>query len=293
MSNQVYEIITERIIAELQKGVVPWHKPWKSSGPMNLVSKRAYRGVNTWLLGVSQYASPYWLTFKQAKALGGSVRAGQKATPVVFWKPVKSKDKTSGEEKTFPLLRYYSVFNVEQCDGLEKHIPVDVAKTVAPIDAAAAIVEGMPDKPTIQHGGTRACYAPGSDTVTMPPRDTFDNGEFYYSTLFHELTHATGHVSRLDRKGITESAGFGSETYSKEELVAELGAAFLCAEAGIVERLIDNSAAYINNWLGALKQDVKLVVQAAAQAQKAADYILNRKPAEAPAAPAATAEEND
>ena len=288
----VYSIITERICALLEKGTIPWHKPWTTPNagdamPRNLASRKPYRGVNVFLLHAMSYASPFWLTFKQAQAMGGNVRKGERATPVVFWKwlDVENSERDEqgkGKSERVPMLRYYSVFNVAQCDGIEAPQPEgsDTTKrTHSPIETAEQIVSAMPKLPAIAHGGNRACYSPALDRVDMPQAETFDSGENYYSVLFHELTHATGHESRLNRKGVAGSDGewsaFGSTPYAREELVAEMGAAFLCGQAGIVERTIDNSAAYVAGWLERLKNDQKLVVIAAAQAQKAADFILN------------------
>ena len=259
----VYEQITDRIISMLEAGTVPWRKPWnvQTGLPRNLVTKKAYRGINTFLLHAMSYESPYWLTFRQAQELGGTVRKGEKACPVVFWRQLEVEDKESHEIEKIPMLRFYYVFNTAQVDGL-KNIPVIVAL--------------MPKRPEIKHGLAKAFYSPGVDIVAMPDRARFDTEAGYYATLFHELTHATGHASRLNRPTLTESAGFGSNPYCREELVAELGAAFLCGHAGI-ENTIQNSAAYLQNWLEALQNDNKLIVQAAAQAQKAADFILGTK----------------
>lgn len=278
----VYQIITDRIIAMLEKGTVPWQKPWNggANAPKNLVSGKEYRGVNSFILAASGFESPYWLTFKQAAALGGSVRKGEKATPVVFWKwlEVDDNDSVTGK-KRIPLLRYYSVFNVAQCDDIPADklpAPVTERKHTA-VEEAEAVVQAMPKKPAIKLGHSAAFYSPASDFVGMPSPETFKASEYYYGTLFHELTHATGHASRLARKGIVEFDEFGSDQYAGEELVAEMGAAFLCGHVGIVDRVVDNSAGYISHWLGKLRDDRKLVVQAAAQAQKAVDFILNKK----------------
>lgn len=286
--SDVYSIITERVIALLQQGVVPWQKPWQGGqhAPRNLISGREYRGVNVFLLNAASYTSPFWITFKQAQELGGNVRRGEKACPVVFWKWLDAADDASGERKRIPFLRYYSVFNVTQCEGIEASVPIiDGAKRQHdPIAVAETIVGAMPKRPEIRHGLDRAFYSPSADFVGMPSPERFRSGEDYYSVLFHELTHATGHTSRLNRKGVGSTDGewsaFGSESYSKEELVAEMGAAFLCGHTGIVERTLDNSAAYVAAWLGRLKEDHRLIVQAAAQAQKASDFILNRQSAE-------------
>ena len=283
MKDTVYQVITERVMALLKQGVVPWQKPWASSEamPRNLVSRKAYRGVNVFLLHALGYESAFWLTFKQAQALGGNVRKGEKACPVVFWKwlDVEGEQDEQGKAKRVPLLRYYSVFNVAQCDGIELPALDGTRREHNPIADAECIVAAMPKCPTIQHTGARACYWPSFDRVDMPKAETFRTAQDYYSVLFHELTHSTGHESRLNRKGVSGSEGewsaFGSTPYAREELVAEMGAAFLCGHAGIVERTIENSAAYVSSWLERLSDDVRLVVTAAAQAQKAADFILN------------------
>jgi antirestriction protein ArdC len=281
----VYDVITERVIALLEKGTIPWQKPWSTSGdalPRNLVSRKPYRGVNVFLLHAMSYGSPYWLTFKQAQELGGHVRKGEKSTPVVFWRWLEVDERDGRARlKRVPMLRYYSCFNVAQCEGIEAHEPEGAEREHTPIEAAESIVARMPKLPAIAHGGERACYWPGFDRVDMPGPETFATPEHYYSVLLHELTHATGHASRLNRKGVAGTDGewsaFGSTPYAKEELVAEMGAAFLCGHAGIVERTLDNSASYIAGWLKRLRNDGKLVVQAAAQAQKAADYVLDVK----------------
>jgi antirestriction protein ArdC len=273
----VYEVITERIISMLEKGTVPWQKPWKvATGlPRNLISKKPYRGINTLLLHSMSYESPFWLTFHQAQQLGGIVRKGERACPVVFGKRVKEQDEQTGEETGYTVLRLYNVFNTAQIDGL-KNIPAP-AETPATVNSTAAdIVALMPKRPEIKYGMAKAYYSPSVDIVAMPDRTRFDSEAHFYSTIYHELTHATGAKSRLNRQTLTESAGFGSNPYCKEELIAEMGAAFLCGYAGI-ENTIENSAAYVQNWLEQLQNDKTLIVQAAAQAQKAADFILGTK----------------
>lgn len=280
--SSVYDRITERVIELLSKGTIPWHKPWnvKRGFPRNLVSKKAYRGINVFLLHAMNYESPFWLTFHQAQQLGANVRRGEKACPVVFWKHYETKDKTSGETIKIPVLRFYYVFNVAQCEGMgELPDPAPMAATTKP----AEIVDKMPQRPDIKHGMAKAFYSPGGDFVGMPNRERFTSEDEYFSVLFHELTHASGAAHRLNRPTITEANGFGSEEYSKEELIAEMGAAFLCGQAGIAERTLNNSAAYLQNWLEALRNDKTLIVQAAAQAQKAADFILGTKFEDAPA----------
>ena len=281
-NNAVYELVTQRVVSLLESGVIPWRKPWITAEldgnniPRNAVSKRRYRGINSFLLGLSPYADPRWLTFKQAKELGGFVKSGEKASPVVFWKWLEIEDEETGEKKDIPFLRYYSVFNVEQTEGCKvAELPkVEKPCLASRLEAAENVVSGMPNAPAIYHdGGSAAYYRPSNDTVHMPELEYFLSTEGYYSTLFHELGHSTGHETRLNRPGITELASFGSEKYSKEELVAEFTAAFLTNHCGI-DNHIPQNAAYIDSWLSALKKDVKMAVIAAAQAQKAADYIL-------------------
>ncbi|TKJ41180.1 hypothetical protein CEE37_05815 [candidate division LCP-89 bacterium B3_LCP] len=276
-----YQVITDRICDLLEKEEIPWQKPWNAGNdmPRNLVSGKEYRGINPFLLASMRFTSPYWLTFKQANDLSGGIKAGEKGTPVVFWKWIEREDEVTGEVDKIPFLRYYTVFNLTQTVGIpEDKIPAltEETKEFKPIETAERIVAGMPRRPEIQHVESQAYYRPSADLVNMPKKKLFKSDEEYYSTLFHELTHSTGHENRLNRKGITELQGYGSHSYSKEELCAELGSAFLCGESGIVERVIDNSAGYIQGWLKRLRSDKKFLVQAASQGQKAADFILNK-----------------
>ncbi len=286
MAKSVYEIVTERLLEKLEQGTVPWHKPWAAGGaPRNLISGKEYRGVNVFLLGCQGFTSPYWLTFKQARSLGGSVRKGERATPVVFWKWIEraSEDPETGETETqkIPLVRYFSVFNVEQCDGISHArlvVEPDEPEPFNPIESAEAIVSGYPKPPAIAHDGrASAFYRPATDSIHMPTQETFDSEAAYYGTLFHEIGHSTGCEKRLARPGVTNRIRYGSHEYSLEELCAEMSAAVLLAEAGIdSEGLVDNSAAYISSWVKALRNDKKLVVFAGAQAQRAVDHILDR-----------------
>ncbi len=296
MSQKIYDMITDRIIALLEAGVVPWRKPWKAgeSAPRNLVSRKAYRGINAMLLAHTGFSSPYFLTFNQAKALGGRVKKDEHGFTVIFWKFIDAKkarkedeDEEHGRNRRgrIPLLRYYHVFNLDQVEGIpEGRIPAKPAAILtdhSPIEEAEAIVEGMPQRPEIRHADRdRACYHPFLDRVTMPFSFLFDHMEDFYNVLFHELCHSTGHPDRLARKSLETHAAFGSEEYSREELVAEMGASFLCAAAGIAPKTIESSAAYIASWLKALKNDRRAVIIAAGQAQKAADFILGAKASE-------------
>jgi antirestriction protein ArdC len=292
MNTDTYQLVTDRIIAKLEAGTIPW-KHFASSPlaePKNLVSKKPYRGINHFLLSGSKYGSESWLTYKQAQDLGGHVKKGEKAAFVVFWKFLDVEDKDTGETKQIPFLRHYSVFNVQQCEGVDYTKLIEsVGRIGDPIESAERIIEGMPNRPRLVIDHTpKAYYSPGKDFVHMTERSACVSDSAYYDTLFHELTHATGHKRRLDRmEGDTAWCRFGSKPYANEELVAEMGAAMLCAESGIFQETEENSAAYIANWLTKLENDNKLVVHAAGKAQKAADFILNRAEPQAKLAMAA------
>jgi antirestriction protein ArdC len=279
--SSVYDIVTERILAELEKGEVPWRKPWRTLPPANLISKKHYRGINFFLLSLAGYGSQYWLTYRQAQALGGNVRKGERGTKIVFWKFDKYETETADgetEARKSAFLRYYVVFNLEQTEGLKALLALPPAR---PIESAEAIVAGMPNPPTFEQD-FRASYIPSKDTVTMPSRTAFPSQAEYYSTLFHELTHSTGHSKRLAREGFDKPQLFGSESYSREELIAEMGSAMLCGVAGIEQSTVANSAAYLKSWTARLKGDSRLVVSAASAAQKAADYIRGESAKDSP-----------
>jgi antirestriction protein ArdC len=279
----VYEIITERILQRLEQGTVPWRKPWhggEAGMPRNLHTGHLYRGINVFLLAAAGYASPNWLTFRQARQRGGSVRSGEHGTPVVFWKWHHADEQDSESRRTqrrIPFLRYYTVFNTEQVDGLSLPAAgMPPQRELLPIQRCEEVVAGMQDAPAIESGRTQAAYLPVRDRIIMPARSAFENAEGYYQTLFHELVHATGHRGRLARPAVMDTAVFGSHAYSKEELVAEMGATFLCGHAGIETATLENAAAYIDSWLRVLRGDSRMVVQAATHAQRAADFILGR-----------------
>ena len=229
--------------------------------------------MRTWEEG---FESDYWLTFKQAQSLGGQVRKGEKGSLVTFWKLYTTQDKATGEELNVPVLRHYTAFNATQVDGLQPpdKVPNEPQKVFTPIARAQAIVDGYQAGPTTVHRGSLASYRPSEDQVQIPGPNRFETPESYYSTLFHELSHSTGHSSRLDRGLDRDPKPFGSPDYSREELVAELSAAFLCATAGISPPVIEQSAAYLDGWIKVLKGDHRLVVAAAGAAQKSADRIL-------------------
>lgn len=281
MSNKVYEIVTQKILESLENGEIPWHKPWKTAYnvrfPHNLVSKKGYRGINVFLLAFAPFDSPYWLTYNQCKKLGGQVRKGEKSRLVIFWKiydkDVVADDGSTEIQKRF-ILRYYNVFNTEQCEDLDlSKVQNDINQIeFDPIEECEAIVENMPNRPIIKHDTQKAYYSPVDDYVNMPKPESFESKEAYYAAMFHELSHSTLHKDRLNREAENTKE---DHSYSKEELVAEMTSAMLCGVAGIESEIIDNSAAYINNWSKAFKDNVKLVVEAAQKAQKAADYILD------------------
>ncbi|MEX1023200.1 MAG: zincin-like metallopeptidase domain-containing protein [Dehalococcoidia bacterium] len=277
-----YAAITDRIIAALDQGTVPWRQPWRSRGLRNAISGRSYRGINLLLLGLTAleggFDDPRWLTYRQAQAKGGHVRRGERGTQIVLWKWIDRSDADTGEtQQHYPLLRLFTVFNITQCDDVA--LPAyDEGGSQDPLAEADAIVAGYAGGPPVVHDADSAYYIPSRDEVHLPPRESFRDVQGYYATLFHELAHSTGHQSRLNREGYQSAARFGSEMYSREELVAEFTAAFLGQEAGTDPSRVEQSVAYIASWLKALRDDRRLVVIAAGQAQRAADHILGRGP---------------
>jgi antirestriction protein ArdC len=276
-----YQVITDRILALLEQGTVPWQQPWDSAMglPRNLFSQRSYRGINVWLLTAMGLPSPFWATFHQVKAAGGNIRKGAHGVPVVFWKVYNHEDTETGETEKRFVLRQYTVFNAVQLDGVAIPEITILAHRFTPIERCAHLVHAMPQRPAILHGHQRAWYTPATDTLHMPMPACFHSPEAYYATLYHELVHASGHRARLNRKTLTDLCLFGDPTYAKEELVAEMGAAYLSGLCGIAPATIDTSAAYLQSWMAVLRHDPTMLVQAAAQAQRAADYIQNLHPA--------------
>jgi antirestriction protein ArdC len=295
----VYDLITTRILELLQRGTVPWRSGWTRSpvgAPRSGSTGKVYRGINHFLLAVATQSAGYsrstWLTFRQTKELGGSVRKGEKGMPCIFWRVLDRDDDGSdhdcdaadaGEASSAGrrrfVLRYYTVFNVQQCDGLPASLVESSPVPDREILDCRAIVSGYAGGPQIEHGLNRACYSPIADRVSMPAPAAFESSEAYYATLLHELVHSSGHPTRLGRFPVSGVVPpFGSADYSREELVAEMGAALLCAEGGISCATIDNQAAYVAGWLKCLEEDARAVVIAAAQAQRAADLILGRRP---------------
>jgi antirestriction protein ArdC len=272
----VYQLITDRFITALEGGTIPWRKPWNEQygAPRNYVTGRAYTGVNAFLLHYSSEV-PFFLTYNQANEMGGYVRKGAHGFPIVYFQVSTKKNKETQEEERRFILKKYTVFSVLDVEGVELKLPELAPATHTPIEAAETIVKGWAGCPPIHHKQARAYYSPGLDYVNMPKAESFTSPELYYSVLFHELIHSTGHAKRLNRPDLTQTDGFGSPAYAREELTAEMGAAFLCAGAGLQdEQRFENSVAYVQNWLKALRNDKKLVVQAAGRASKAAGLIL-------------------
>jgi antirestriction protein ArdC len=274
----VYKIVTEQILEKLNNGVIPWRKTWANGLPASLGSGNEYRGINIVLLGLKDHTSRFWVTYKEAMRLKGCVRKGAKGSQIVFWKwrteeekeLLKQNGKSHNPAPCIPF--FFTVFNLEQTEGLTA--PADDLKCERKekIDSAEKVVESFCAKPAIGHGQFfKPSYCPPLDSIQMPHLSQFRSSNHYYSTLFHELVHSTGHSSRLDR----DLKGFSAqESYSFEELVAELGAAFLCAHAGIDnEKTIEDQSSYINHWQEFLKNDPSAFVRACSEAQKAVDYI--------------------
>lgn len=278
--NKTADKITQIVIDALKKGTIPWRRPWRALGePRNFVSNRPYRGVNWFVAMLSGYADPRFMTYKQATARGWRVRRGEHGIPIVFYSFFESNTEfdSKGKPKKIPFLRHFTVFNVSQIDGdIPKLDMTPNADAATPIDCCEAVVENMPLCPPIQWDQNKAFYSPSTDSIGMPPRDLFDSAEEVYSTLFHELVHATGHKDRIGRN--LESWSMKTGSYAREELIAEMGAAMLCHHCGIDCKTLENSAAYIANWLKRLDDDHSLVIKAASAGQKAFDWILDRKP---------------
>lgn len=279
----VYQLVTDQIISLLEQGIVPWQRPWAEAGvPANLLSKRQYRGINLWLLLSLNYEQNYFLTWDQIKSMGGSVKKGETGHIVVFWKPAQKKAEEDKEtkQKQVPMLRYYKVFNIAQCRDIpENLIPKSDVAAIdrEPILECEAIINSMANSPTIVHKEQKAYYRIDTDIINMPKKKSFKSLESYYSTLFHELVHSTGAEKRLGRKTLTDMVPFGSESYAMEELIAEMGSAYLCRFSGVLPNEINNTVAYLDNWLGVFKKDKRFIISASGQAQKAVDLILGRQ----------------
>jgi antirestriction protein ArdC len=294
----VYERVTNKIVEGLKKDGLKWFRPWTANGigmPINNATGKAYRGVNVLLLSASCHERGFehneWLTYKQCTDKGGNVKKGAKSEFVIYWSvsfvtkdgkwfPNEEALKKAGLnpadcEKRFSA-KWFNVFNIAECEGIEPKFPKveHPENTDTPIEAAEAIFNNYPNdkRPTLTHGGSKACYIPSQHAVHMPKFESFKSADAYYATLFHELVHSTGHADCLNRAGVAKCDGFGTERYAKEELVAEIGSQFLVAITGI-ECDDDNSQAYVNGWIAKLENDSKLALSAAQQAMNAVDFI--------------------
>lgn len=285
-----YQTVTDIIIEHLERGTVPWRCPWQREVgiPRNFNTGKPYNGINVLLLGLRHRPSPYWLTFRQALERGGCVRKGEHGATVVKVGQFKPKGEipaaTAEEDKSKKrkFLRQFTVFNASQIDGIDFPTvsSTQARKMDERIEAAEQLVAAMPKRPSIHEGArTMASYKMATDTVQMPAYGSFESAEGYYNTLFHELVHATGHPERLNRESLVKHDGFGGKVYSQEELVAEMGAAFLGMEVDIVRDKHEQSAAYLQSWLEVLRapEHKRWIINAASQATKAADFILNRQ----------------
>lgn len=286
-NTDTYQRITDFVIQQLEKGNVIWQQGWNSLGlPKNIITNHIYQGWNVFLLNFItlyyKFKTPYFLTYVQAMQAGGTIRRGQTGFPVVWWATMQDKDsvkKVDGElqTKTFRVPKCHTVFNIDQTHGIEFPKVEELFRSHSEkIHACDEIINNMPGRPLIKHRGDKAYYNRATDIITLPHVEIFHSDEAYYKTKFHELAHSTGHRSRLNREELVKSDGFGNELYSKEELTAELTAAFLCALCEIEQQTIINSAAYIQGWLNILRNDKRLILKAASQAQAAADFILNK-----------------
>jgi antirestriction protein ArdC len=292
-AKDLYQEVTDLILEKLEKGIIPWKQPWGDLGlPSNYLTKKPYRGINLWILLSQEHSTPYYLTFKQAQELGGKVKKGSKSIPICYWNFVY-RHKETGERIPKDLIQYYpkdlvtkssylkeyKVFCISDIEGIEFEDIKTGKAGIPPIEQCEAIFDEMLHPPKIRIQGNEAYYHVREDCITIPEMARFERAESYYSVLFHELVHATGNESRLGRSGITEPTQFGTEAYSKEELIAEMGAGYLGGMTGILdEDLISNHTAYIQNWITVLKKDKGLLIEAASKAQKAVDYILMECP---------------
>lgn len=277
----VFQMVTSRIIAQLEQGQIPWQRPWVglAEGAVSHESGKPYSLVNQMLLD----KDGEWLTFMQIQKEGGRIKKGEDASFVVFWKQLQFEEEQEDGTKTVksvPVLKYYNVWHIDQTEGIKHKHTATVTNLIAGDEGSDVMVqkyitrEGIKlqnDKPS-----NRAFYRPSTDEIVVPMIKQYNNSSEYYSTLFHEMTHSTGHATRLNR--LTKTAAFGNEEYSREELVAEMGAAYLCTLMGVeTKKAFKNSAAYIQSWLRALKNDPKMVVVAAGKAEAAVQFILNGK----------------
>jgi antirestriction protein ArdC len=285
MSDTIHRIVTERMIAALERDTIPWRKPWHAEAgrPRSMSTGEPYHGVNVFLLGLTAaeegYTSPYWGSYRQIGNVGAQVRRGERSTLVIFWKQadLTERDSETGEPviRQLPVLRYYRVFNAAQADHLPEDFYTEPGQDSEIAAPHAVLDRYLADGPRLLHAaGDRAAYNPATDTIRLPLRTQFRTSEHYYATAFHEAGHSTGHPERLNRPGIADFDHFGSGKYAKEELIAQMTSSILCAQTSIdTPEIFDESASYIGGWLHALNDDKRLVITAAAHAQRASDLI--------------------
>ena len=290
----VYQTFNQLILEKLEQRIIPWQRPWNAKGmPSNYLTKKPYHGINLWILLSFQHEHPFYLTFKQAESLGGKVKKGSKAIPVCYWNYVY-KHKETGKSvpaelvRDYPIdslnkigfLKEYKVFPIQSIEGIIWDLPEPALDNlIPPIEQCEQVYEQMLNPPKVVHEKEEAYYNPKLDLINLPPKQRFKTPEVFYAVLFHELVHSTGSLNRLNRPGVAEMDYFGSTLYCKEELIAEMGAGYLCGLTGIQSCfLIDNQTAYIQNWIAKLKNDKQLLIEAASKAQKAVEYILMSSP---------------
>ncbi len=277
--NDVYSIITSRIIKQLEQGVIPWQKSFVESGlPQSIVTKRPYRGINVWLLVMLSFPRNNFITTNQLKEVGGVVKEDEKAALVTFWNWKEITDDQSGETKNIPFLRYYTVYNADQCDGISDEVlPAPPVKVKNPVKQAEQTILLMQQKPVIKHKEKKSFYDPCLDVINIPKIDTCESQEHYYKALFHQLVHSTGHVSRLNRKEVMQMPELRpDDSFSTEELIAEMGASYLMSISGFTKDTISkDNGARAKGWLEKFKENKQLVIYAGGKAQQAIDYILN------------------
>lgn len=279
----VYEIVTQQILEALEQDIVPWRRPWATNLHQNIANKYEYRGINQLLcesyMVREGYSLPYWLTYKGAEKMGGQIKEDErkKSHIVVYWKWIEKENPDDPENPTkFPILRYYRVYNADQTEGIEFEVPE--AREIVPNEEAQKVIDNMPNAPEIIYGGNSAYYMPPTDRVNVPKIEDFvkeTDEDAFYATTFHELIHSTGHTSRLNREELMKANKFGDADYSREELVAEIGSAMLCAQTGIDPSTQKRAVSYIAGWKKKLEDDPKIIVTASSRATKAAKYVLD------------------
>lgn len=290
-----YQELTDRIVEKIKQGVKPWQPRWKGYGlAKNMATDHIYTGINAFILNLlTPHPIPYYMSYKQAKEQGGQVKKGAKAERVYFYKSYykdengsnisqaegERREQEGGNVERIQFLKFYHVFNIEDIEGVEVDTPEHLLNPNETIEACEAVIKGYQNGPEhVKEDGNRAYYMPSKDLINLPELERFNSSEDYYLTMFHELAHSTGHAKRLNRDGITKPNEFRSQPYAKEELIAELGAAFLAGHAGIGgEDAEDQNASYLGGWLSVLENDTKLIFRAAAEAQRAVDHILDKK----------------